>query len=159
MGKSKKTNAMRILDSHKVDYMVYEYEVVDGKTDGLTVAKSVGMDPKIVFKTLVTVGTSKEMYVFVIPVGQELDLKKAARAAGEKKIEMIPQKDLLKNTGYVHGGCSPLGMKKAFKTFLHDSALENERIVCSGGRVGMQVDLLVKELVPIVECEICSLIK
>lgn len=159
MGKSKKTNAMRILDSHKVDYKVYEYEVVDGKTDGLTVAKSVGTDPKIVFKTLVTVGTSKEMYVFVVPVGQELDLKKAAKAAGEKKIEMIPQKDLLKNTGYVHGGCSPLGMKKAFKTFLHDSALENERIVCSGGRVGMQVDLLVEDFIRLVGCETIWLIK
>ncbi len=159
MGKSKKTNAMRILDRYKVKYKVYEYELVNGKTDGLTVAKAVGMDPKIVFKTLVTLGTSKELYVFIIPVGKELDLKKAAKAAGEKKIEMLPQKDLLKYTGYVHGGCSPLGMKKLYKTFINESVLGNERLVCSGGRIGVQVDLLVEDLTKIIDCEISPLTK
>lgn len=157
--KASKTNAMRILDRHKVNYDIHEYEVVDGKTDGLTVAKSVGIDPKIVFKTLVTKGNTGEHYVFVVPVGEELDLKKAAKVAGEKKVEMIPQKDLLHTTGYIHGGCSPVGMKKHFPTFIHSSASEHERIVCSGGRVGMQVDLLLRDLIDVTGSRLADIMK
>ncbi len=159
MAKSKKTNAMRILDRNKIEYKVYEYEVIDGKTDGLTVAESVGKDPKMVFKTLVTKAVSREYYVYVIPVGKELDLKKAAKAAGEKKVEMIPQKELLATTGYVHGGCSPVGMKKAFRTFVDESVLANERIICSGGRVCVQVDVAVEDLLGVVGAEVVGLVK
>ena len=157
MEKIKKTNAMRILDSNKVEYKIYEYEIIEGKTDGLTVAKSVGQDPEMVFKTLVTKAASKTHYVFVIPVGGVLNLKKAAKVAGEKKIEMIPMKDLLATTGYIHGGCSPVGMKKAFKTFLHESASKNDRIICSGGKVGMQIDLLLEDLLKVTGAELVDL--
>jgi Cys-tRNA(Pro)/Cys-tRNA(Cys) deacylase len=146
----KKTNAMRILDSKKIPYNSYEYDVSDGKTDGVSVAKKLKQDPKVVFKTLVTKGASREHYVFVIPVGQELDLKKAAKAAGEKKIDMISMKELLATTGYVHGGCSPVGMKKLFKTYVDESARANELIICSGGKVGVQIEVKVGELLELV---------
>lgn len=156
MGKSKKTNAMRLLDRGRVDYKVHEYEVIDGKTDGVSVARTLGLDPKTVFKTLVTKAVSRNHYVFVIPVDEELDLKKAAKAAGEKKIEMIPMKDLLSTTGYVHGGCSPIGMKKPFKTFIHERVMAGDRIICSGGRIGMQVDLKVEELLRVTGAELAD---
>lgn len=154
----KKTNAMRILDSKKIPYITYEYDVSDGKTDGLTVAAKVGQDPTMVFKTLVTQGTSREYYVFVVPVGEELDLKKAAKAANEKKIDMIPMKDLLPITGYIHGGCSPIGMKKQFKTFIEESARLNQRIVFSGGKVGLQVELVLEDLIKISRAYVVSLV-
>lgn len=159
MAKNNKTNAMRILDRYKIQYEVHEYTVVDGKTDGVTVATTVGIDPAIVFKTLVTKGNSGDYYVYVVPVGESLDLKKAAKAAGEKKVEMIAQKDLLKTTGYIHGGCSPIGMKKSFKTFIHLSASHSGRIVCSGGRIGMQVDLLLEDLMKVVDSELVDIVK
>ena len=154
----KKTNAMRILDSKKIPYNTYEYDVSDGKTDGLTVAAKLNQDPKMVFKTLVTKGASRDYYVFVIPVGDELNLKKAAKAAGEKKIEMISMKELLPTTGYVHGGCSPIGMKKQFKTFIDESVMDNELIICSGGKVGLQIEVRVVELLEVVGGEVAELV-
>jgi Cys-tRNA(Pro)/Cys-tRNA(Cys) deacylase len=154
----KKTNVMRILDSKKVAYTTYEYSITDGKTDGLTVAAKVGQDPAKVFKTLVTQGQSKEYYVFIVPVGQELNLKKAALATHEKKIEMLAMKDLLPLTGYVHGGCSPIGMKKQFKTYLHESAENNELIIFSAGKIGAQVELQVKDLMIVAACDVVDLV-
>ena len=115
--------------------------------DGGTVAQRIGADPARVFKTLVTQGKSRAYYVFVIPVLKELNLKAAAASVGEKSVEMIPQKELLKTTGYIHGGCSPVGMKKQFKTVIDVSALEQERICVSAGRIGFQVDLDPRELI------------
>ena len=123
-----KTNVMRLLDQKKIPYEEYVYES-NGAISGLEVAQSLGQDPKKVFKTLVTIGKSKKNYVFVIPVGEELDLKKAAQAVGEKSIEMLKMKDLLPLTGYVHGGCSPIGMKKFFQTTVHTSAQNLDTII------------------------------
>ena len=119
-----KTNVMRLLDQKKVKYTGHHYEAPNGAVDGVSVAAAVGKDVSQVFKTLVTRGASKKNYVFVVPVAMELDLKAAAKAAGEKSIEMIRQAELLPLTGYVHGGCSPLGMKKQFPTFIDASAQE-----------------------------------
>ena len=140
MAKIQKTNAMRFLDKNKIEYNTYSYECKDGKIDGLAVAEKLGQDPKTVFKTLVTQGHSKEFYVFVLPVGEELDLKKAAKAAGEKKVEMIHVKDINKYTAYIRGGCSPLAMKKLYKTFIHSSAQELDKFVFSGGKIGLQIE-------------------
>ena len=141
-----KTNAMRILDQNKIDYSVMTYEKNDGKLDGISVAGKIEKDPKSVYKTLVAQGNSRNNYVFVIPVEAELDLKKAAKAAGEKKIEMVPVKDIEKLTGYVRGGCSPVGMKKQYSTFIADSATRLESIVVSGGKIGTQIELSVEDL-------------
>lgn len=159
MAKVKKTNAMRILDQHKIEYIVHEYEVVDGKTDGMTVANTLGQSPEKVFKTLVAKGASGEYYVFAIPVCEELDMKKAAKVAGEKNMEMIPMKTLLPTTGYIHGGCSPVGMKKLFKTFIHESAKNHERFICSGGKIGMQIDLSLGDLVSLIHAELVDICK
>ncbi|WP_066310322.1 Cys-tRNA(Pro) deacylase [Bacillus sp. FJAT-29814] len=136
-----KTNAMRILDTQKIDYEVLTYDNKDGKIDGVTVAGKVGKDPKEVYKTLVTQGASKTLYVFVVPVLEELNLKKAAKAAGEKNIEMLPMKDIQKWTGYIRGGCSPIGMKKQYKTFLDESCNKLDSMVVSAGKIGMQIVL------------------
>ena len=141
-----KTNAMRILDAKGIPYQAMNYDTRDGKIDGLSVAQKVGRDPKTVYKTLVTQGSRGNIYVFVIPVESELDLKKAAAAAGEKKIEMIPVKDILKWTGYIRGGCSPIGMKKSYPTYIEQEALNLENIVVSGGKIGIQIDLKVEDL-------------
>jgi len=135
-----KTNAMRVLDKMKISYRQHTYES-SSAISGKEVAEAVGKPYGMVFKTLVTVGKSKKNYVFVIPVCAELDLKKAAAVAGEKSIAMLPQKELLPLTGYVHGGCSPIGMKKFFPTFLHGSAQNRETILFSAGRIGCQVEL------------------
>ena len=124
-----KTNAMRILDQKKIDYNISTYDNKDGKIDGVSVAQKIGKDPAYVYKTLVCQGHSRNIYVFVIPVQEELDLKKAAKAAEEKNVDMIPVKDILKYTGYIRGGCSPLGMKKEYTTFIHSSALSLEKII------------------------------
>ncbi len=139
--KDTKTNAMRILEGLRIAFDVHSYDTSDGALDGVTAARKLGIDPARVFKTLVTQGKSRAHYVFVIPVACELDLKAAAACVGEKSVEMIPQKELLKTTGYVHGGCSPIGMKKQFPTAIDMSALEQSRICVSAGRVGLQVDL------------------
>ncbi|MDM0693843.1 Cys-tRNA(Pro) deacylase [Clostridium perfringens] len=157
--KKLKTNAMRILDSKKVSYEMLSYESEDGKIDGISVAHKIGVDEKNVFKTLVAQGTSKELYVFVIPVAEELDLKNAAKIAGEKKVEMIAVKDILKYTSYIRGGCSPIGMKKNYKTFIHESAEDLDFIIFSAGKIGHQIKMNPKDLVNVVEGEFAFLIK
>lgn len=139
-----KTNAMRILDAKKIKYKHYEYD--PETTDGLLVAGLLGQPREKVFKTLVTVAATKNNYVFVIPVGETLDLKKAAKTVSEKSLSMIKQKELLPLTGYIHGGCSPIGMKKQFKTVIHTTALNEETICVSAGHVGNQIEISVKEL-------------
>lgn len=154
-----KTNAMRILDSNNIEYSVLTYTSKDGKIDGVSVAKKIGKDAKAVFKTLVTSGKSGGIYVFIIPVEEELDLKKAAKAANEKRVEMIHVKDIKKHTGYIRGGCSPIGMKKKYPTFIDESALSLSRIIISGGKIGFQIEIEVDDLRKITEAKICDLIK
>ncbi|WP_213083597.1 Cys-tRNA(Pro) deacylase [Robertmurraya massiliosenegalensis] len=157
--KVSKTNAMRILDKKKIGYELLTYENKDGKIDGLSVAEKIGKDPAKVFKTLVAQGASKELYVFIIPVADELDLKKGAKAAGEKKIEMIPVKEIQKWTGYIRGGCSPVGMKKGYPTFIHDGARQLETIIVSGGKIGLQMELKVSDLKDVTEAKLVNLKK
>lgn len=145
-----KTNAVRALDAKKITYKLHEYDAEDGKIDGVSVAGKTGIPVEKVFKTLVTVGASKEHYVCVVPVAKELDLKKAAKQFGEKKIEMIHAKELLPLTGYVHGGCSPVGMKKPFKTAIDESAAGQDTICVSAGRIGTQIELAPADLVSVV---------
>ena len=142
---TEKTNVMRLLDQKKIPYETYCYADT-GVISGTEVADVLGQDPQQVFKTLVTVGSSNNNYVFLIPVHQELDLKKAARAVGEKSISMIKSKELLPLTGYIHGGCSPVGMKKQFKTTIDASAADFDTIIFSAGRIGYQVEVPVAEL-------------
>lgn len=151
MKKPEKTNVMRVLESKKISYTAHEYEP-DATLTGVQIAAILGEDASNVFKTLVTQGKSGQHYVFVIPVHAELDLKKAAKASGEKSIEMIKQKELLPLTGYVHGGCSPIGMKKQFPTFLHITAENLEKIYVSAGKVGFQVELSPKDLISVSLC-------
>lgn len=151
--KDNKTNAMRILEGLNISFDVHTYDVSDGALDGGTVARKLGQDPARVFKTLVTQGKSRAYYVFVIPVLCELNLKAAAASVGEKSVEMIPQKELLKTTGYIHGGCSPVGMKKLFRTVIDNSALGQERICVSAGRVGFQVDIAPGDLIAAVNAQ------
>ncbi len=159
MVKIKKTNAMRILDQKKKSYNILIYDKSDGKIDGISVAKKIDRDSQIVYKTLVAQGNSKNIYVFVLPVAEELDLKKAAKVSGEKKIEMIPVKEILKLTGYVRGGCSPIGMKKTYKTFVDSSASRIEKIIVSAGKVGVQIEFEVSELVEVIEAKLVDVIK
>lgn len=146
--KNDKTNVMRVLDAKKISYQSHSYDPNPSLT-GEDISHFLGEDPGKVFKTLVTQGKSGAYYVFVIPVVAELDLKKAAKASGEKAISMIKQKDLLPLTGYVHGGCSPIGMKKPFRTFIHETALQYEKMYVSAGKVGVQVELAPKDLIAV----------
>ncbi|MCI8326246.1 MAG: Cys-tRNA(Pro) deacylase [Lachnospiraceae bacterium] len=153
-----KTNVMRILDQKKISYQHYEYDNTKAYS-GIEVAQMLGQDPSRVYKTLVTVAKSRKNYVFVIPVEEELDLKKAAKVSGEKSIEMLKSKELLSLTGYVHGGCSPIGMKKMFSTFLHDTAREQERIIFSAGKIGTQVELSpddLNQVIRVTYADICK---
>lgn len=143
--KLKKTNAMRHLDTHKVDYTAHDLNMKEA-ADAVTVSEKLGANVDCVFKTLVAIANDKEHFVFMIPAARHLSLKKAAKAAGKKKIEMIPQKELLPLTGYVHGGCSPLGMKKQFATFIDESAADADRIFFSGGKIGVQIEMNPKDL-------------
>lgn len=143
--KIEKTNAMRILDQKKVAYKERVLGI-DDAVSGVEAAALLGVDPSLVFKTLVTVGKSLEHYVFVVPVACELDLKKAAACVNEKSVEMVKSKDLLPLTGYVHGGCSPIGMKKFFKTTIDESAQKVPRMFFSGGRIGFQIETTLNEL-------------
>ena len=145
MAKEEKTNVMRVLTQKKVEYVGHTYEQ-DASLTGAEIAAKMGENPEAVFKTLVTQGKSKNYYVFVIPVEKELDLKKAAKAVGEKSIEMLPLKELLPLTGYVHGGCSPIGMKKFFTTTFDESLNNLERVYFSGGKVGFQVEVAVEDI-------------
>ena len=149
MKASEKTNVVRTLEQRKIDFKAYTYEC-GGAITGLEVAAILGEDPAQVFKTLVTTGRSGQHYVFVIPVGAGLDLKKAAKVVGEKSLEMLKQKDLLGLTGYIHGGCSPIGMKKAFRTTIDATAAQFSSIIFSGGRIGLQVQVGMADLARVV---------
>ena len=154
--KIEKTNVMRILDQKKVKYNSYSYVDTDA-ISGIEVANVLGQNPKQVFKTLVTVSGKNINYVFVVPVDKELDLKKAAKAVGEKSIEMIKSKDLLSLTGYIHGGCSPIGMKKFFKTIIHESCKDFDTIIFSGGKIGYQVEVSLNELEKVIKFDIADI--
>lgn len=152
-----KTNVMRLLDSKKIKYSSHTY--VDTEAiSGIEVAAVLGQDPNKVFKTLVTESASKKYYVFLVPVEKELDLKKAAKAVGEKSISMIKSKELLPLTGYIHGGCSPIGMKKQFTTTIHSTAESFETILFSGGKIGYQVEISLDELKKIIRFDLADII-
>ena len=140
-----KTNVMRLLEQKKIKFQSHHLDITEA-ISGVEMAAMLRQNPEQVFKTLVTVGKTNTNYVFVIPVAEELDLKKAAKAVGEKSIEMIKSKELLPLTGYVHGGCSPIGMKKALKTTVHETAKDFDTIVFSAGKIGYQVEMNVKDL-------------
>lgn len=151
-----KTNVMRLLEQAKISYKHYSYTDTDA-ISGVDVAAALNEDPAQCFKTLVTEAKSGEHYVFVIPVAEELDLKKAASAAGEKSIAMLKSKDLLPLTGYIHGGCSPIGMKKQFKTFVHETCNNFETIIFSAGKIGYQVEVAPADLNKIVKFDAVDL--
>ena len=156
--KTEKINVMRLLEQKKLPYTPHDY-LATGAVSGAEVAAALGEPPERVFKTLVTTGASGGHFVFVIPVAEELDLKKAAKAVGEKSIAMLPQKELLPLTGYIHGGCSPIGMKKPFPTVLHQSAAEYDTICISAGKVGFQVELSPAGLQKMLPIKLADLIK
>ncbi|WP_026491686.1 MULTISPECIES: Cys-tRNA(Pro) deacylase [unclassified Butyrivibrio] len=149
MAKEEKTNVMRVLDGKKIAYESHAYKP-DATMSGEEIAGILGENPDKVFKTLVTQGKSGQYYVFVVPVKEELNLKKAASAASEKSVSMIKQKELLPLTGYVHGGCSPIGMKKQFKTFIHETAKNYDKVFVSAGKVGYQIELSPEDLIAVV---------
>lgn len=149
--KEEKTNVMRVLEQRGISFNAYTYPHEEGvAVDGITVAKSMNQDPETVFKTLVARGASKGIYVFAIPVADNLDLKKAARAVGEKSIEMVHVKEILALTGYVRGGCSPVGMKKQYPTVLHETAEIIDDITVSAGKIGLQVQLAPDALIELI---------
>ena len=159
MAKEAKTNAMRMLERAKVNYTSHEYPHEEGQAvDGAHVAQLTGQDPAKVFKTLVTQGADRNYYVFVVPVLAELDLKKAAKAVGEKSIEMIKSKELLPLTGYVHGGCSPIGMKKFFPTTFHKTAEDFETIMFSAGKIGHQVEVKLSDVDKVIRYQIADIV-
>ena len=154
-----KTNVMRLLDKQKINYTPHFYPHGDDiPTDGVTVAEFLGKDPEAVYKTLVTRSASKTYYVFVVPVAEHLDLKKAAKSVGEKSIEMIKQNELLPLTGYIHGGCSPVGMKKSFKTTYHEAILNLDTVTLSAGRIGSQVELSPSDIIKITRGQTADII-
>lgn len=154
-----KTNVMRILEKEKISYTAHEYPHGKDAVDGVCVAKLLNQNPDCVFKTLVTKGTGRDYYVFVVPVSEELDLKKCAKSVGEKSVEMIAVKDINKVTGYVRGGCSPVGMKKQYKTTYHITALNIPNIIVSAGRIGYQIDLKPDDLIRITNGQCADIIK
>ena len=157
MKKAEKTNVMRVLDQKKINYNSYSYADTEA-ISGVEVAEVLGQDPNQVFKTLVTVGNSKNYFVFMIPVHKELDLKKAAKAVGEKSISMIKSKELLPLTGYIHGGCSPIGMKKQFRTTVHETAKDFNTIIFSAGKIGYQVEVSLDDLKKVIRVELADVI-
>ena len=157
MSKVEKTNVMRILEQKKINYKSYEYSNTEA-ISGVEVAEVLVENPNQVFKTLVTVGATKINYVFMIPVHKELDLKKAAKAVGEKSIAMIKSKELLPLTGYIHGGCSPIGMKKQFRTVIDASAADFDTILFSGGKIGFQVEVTISDLSKVVRYEMADVV-
>ena len=159
MAKSKeeKTNVMRTLEQKKIPYTAHSYDP-EGPIDGVSVAQTLGQAPERVFKTLVTRGASGGYYVFDIPVAESLDLKKAAKAVGEKSVAMLPQKELLGLTGYVHGGCSPVGMKKQFPTVFHETAVLYDTICVSAGRIGAQVECRPGDLIALLRADTADII-
>lgn len=157
--KENKTNAMRMLDEAGIRYTVHTYDVEDGMIDGVSVAIKCGEDPEQVFKTLVCVANTKEYFVFVIPVGERLDLKACAKTVGVKNVEMIPQKELLPLTGYIHGGCSPIGMKKKFCTVYDETIVLFDSIMVSAGRVGAQVQVSIEDLIHMTDGKVAAITK
>ena len=157
MKKEEKTNVMRVLDGKKIAYESHSYNP-DPTMTGEEIAEILGENPDKVFKTLVTQGKSGAYYVFAIPVKEELDLKKAAKASGEKAVSMIKQKELLPLTGYVHGGCSPNGMKKQFKTFIHETAATYDHVFVSAGKVGFQIELAPSDLIAVAGCTLADVV-
>ena len=155
--KEEKTNVMRTLEQKKIAYTAHAYDP-DGPIDGVSVAQTLGQAPERVFKTLVTRGASGGYYVFGIPVAESLDLKKAAKAVGEKSVAMLPQKELLGLTGYVHGGCSPVGMKKQFPTVFHETAVLYDTICVSAGRIGAQVECRPGDLIGLLRADTADII-
>jgi len=153
-----KTNAMRILESMKIPFVHYTYECEEF-VDGLQIADQLSLPREKVYKTLVTVGSSKNYFVFVVPVAEELDLKAAARSVGEKSVEMLPVKELTRVTGYVRGGCTAIGMKKQYMTRIDDSAREQDKIFVSGGRVGSQLELMPQDLAKVSNAEFVPLVR
>lgn len=153
-----KTNTMRELDKLKINYNFYSYAGTDA-ISGVEVAKALNQNPERVFKTLVTVGKSGKHYVFMLPVAQELNLKKSAKSVGEKSVEMIKSKELLPLTGYIHGGCSPIGMKKFFTTTIHNSAKDFETIMFSGGKIGYQVEMSLEELSKVIKYNLADIVE
>ncbi|MBP3311333.1 MAG: Cys-tRNA(Pro) deacylase [Butyricicoccus sp.] len=156
--KETKTNVMRILEQHKIPYTPHEYPHGKEAVDGITVAKLMGQDPAQVFKTLVARGKSGGIYVFVIPVAEELNLKKAAKAVGEKAMEMIHVKELLGLTGYVRGGCSPVGLKKPYPVTIHESANGIPSIIVSAGKIGYQIETAPADLIALVNAQTADII-
>ena len=152
-----KTNVMRLLEQKKIKFQSHHLDITEALS-GVEMAAMLNQDPSRVFKTLVTVGKTKANYVFVIPVAEELDLKKAAKAVGEKSIEMIKSKELLPLTGYVHGGCSPIGMKKSLKTTIHETAKDFDTIMFSAGKIGYQVEMNVKDLEKLIRLTYANLV-
>jgi len=153
-----KTNVMRILDNSNINYNIYTYEAKDSAVDGISVANKLGVEVGKVFKTLVTKGHSGDFYVFVVPVAKELNLKAAAKCVGEKSVEMIKVSDMLKITGYIRGGCSPIGMKKNYNTVIDDSSLNLDEIIVSGGKIGFQVEIAPKDLIQLINAETSSIV-
>ena len=151
-----KTNVMRMLDKLKINYKHYTYADTDA-VSGVEVASVLGQNPSQVFKTLVTVSKSKKYYVFMIPVAEELDLKKAAHAVGEKAVEMLKSKELLPLTGYIHGGCSPVGMKKFFQTTIDKSAENLDTIIFSAGKIGYQIEMTLDDLKKVISIQTAEL--
>ena len=157
---AEKTNAIRLLENGNVPFRFYEYDVSDGRIDGKSIAEKIGESPDQVFKTLVTQAPpGKDYFVFVVPASGELDLKKAAKACGRKSIEMIPQKLLFPLTGYIHGGCSPIGMKKLFPTYIDETAILFDKICVSGGRIGTNLGLNPEELADFINAQFVDLTK
>ena len=155
--KEEKTNVMRTLEQKKISYIAHTYPT-DGAIDGVSVANYLEQDVRAVFKTLVTKGASGSYYVFDVPVAENLDLKKAAKAVGEKSVAMLPQKELLPLTGYVHGGCSPVGMKKQFTTVFHETAAELDTIMVSAGKIGYQVQCKPEDLMSLLRAKVADII-
>lgn len=156
--KNVKTNAVRIAETAKINFEAINYES-DGFMEGTAIADKLGQAYEETFKTLVTKGKPGQFFVFVVPVAAELDLKKAAKSVGEKSVEMLPVKDLLSTTGYVRGGCSPIGMKKQFRTVIHKSAQNFDAIMFSGGRLGTQLKMNPKDLAQLINAEFAEIIK
>ena len=157
--KTIKTNAVRLLEGESVPFQIYEYDVSDGQIDGVSVAGKTGQPVELVYKTLVTHAMPRELFVFVIPVARELDLKKAARAVGMKKLDMLPLKDLTKETGYMRGGCTAVGMKKKLPTVIDQSALHMPEFVVSAGKPGLQMKLAPAELARVSNASFYDIVK
>ena len=157
MAKNEKTNVMRVLEQHKIPYEGHNY-LDSGAVSGMEVASALGETPGMVFKTLVTAGKTGNHYVFLVPVDKELNLKKAASSVGEKSIEMIKAKELLPLTGYIHGGCSPIGMKKQFPTVIHESAAQFEKIFFSGGKIGFQVEVKLEDIKNVLNYKLADIV-